>query len=118
MIFKAYAVQTLSAATSFVQDLKLGHYIKVSPRATFLGMPIFLFENLLLTNSFLTTTVQVVGTALAAFIQVGFKGWLFANIPDVCSPNQKFYLTCPYNQVFFTASAVWSVLFFVVLSLS
>lgn len=36
-IFKAYAVQTLLEATSFVQDLKLGHYIKVPPRATFLG---------------------------------------------------------------------------------
>jgi hypothetical protein len=37
MLFKAYSVQTLSAATSFVQDLKLGHYVKVPPRATFMG---------------------------------------------------------------------------------
>ncbi|KAG5636574.1 hypothetical protein H0H81_007582 [Sphagnurus paluster] len=37
MVFKAYSVQTLTEATSFVQDLKLGHYIKVPPRATFLG---------------------------------------------------------------------------------
>ena len=37
MLFKAYSVQTLSAATSFVQDLKLGHYVKVPPRATFIG---------------------------------------------------------------------------------
>ena len=35
--FKAYSVQTLTEATMFVQDLKLGHYIKVPPRATFLG---------------------------------------------------------------------------------
>ena len=27
MFFKVYSVQTLSEATSFVQDLKLGHYI-------------------------------------------------------------------------------------------
>ncbi|KAG6880017.1 hypothetical protein C0992_007814 [Termitomyces sp. T32_za158] len=38
MVFKAYSVQTLAEATSFIQDLKLGHYIKVPPRATFLGM--------------------------------------------------------------------------------
>ena len=38
MIFKAYSVQTLAAGTSFVQDLKLGHYVKVPPRATFMGM--------------------------------------------------------------------------------
>jgi hypothetical protein len=37
MVFKAYSVQTLTEATMFVQDLKLGHYIKVPPRATFMG---------------------------------------------------------------------------------
>lgn len=37
MIFKSYSVQTLSEATSFTQDLKLGHYVKVPPRATFTG---------------------------------------------------------------------------------
>ena len=37
LVFKAYSVQTLTEATSFVQDLKLGHYIKISPRATFKG---------------------------------------------------------------------------------
>src|SRR5260370_40835099 len=36
MIFKAYSVQTLAAATSFVHDLKMGHYIKVPPRVTLL----------------------------------------------------------------------------------
>ena len=52
MVFKAYAVQTLAAATSFVQDLKLGHYIKVAPRATFLGTSFFFFleTRILLTN--------------------------------------------------------------------
>ena len=37
MFFKVYSVQTLSESTNFVQDLKLGHYIKVPPRATFIG---------------------------------------------------------------------------------
>jgi OPT oligopeptide transporter protein len=37
MVFKSYSVQTLSEATNFIQDLKLGHYVKVPPRATFLG---------------------------------------------------------------------------------
>ncbi|GLB37836.1 putative OPT oligopeptide transporter protein [Lyophyllum shimeji] len=90
MVFKAYAVQTLTEATSFIQDLKLGHYIKVPPRATFL--------------------VQLIATCLAAFIQVGVKTWIFANVPDICDPNQKSQLTCPHNQVFFTASAVWGLI--------
>ncbi|KAG2142311.1 OPT oligopeptide transporter protein-domain-containing protein [Suillus bovinus] len=90
MIFKAYSVQTLSEATSFVQDLKLGHYIKVPPRATFL--------------------VQFVGTLLASFIQIGVKQWMFNNIPDICTPNQPSFLTCPHNQVYYTASAVWGII--------
>lgn len=90
MIFKAYSVQTLSEATSFVQDLKLGHYIKVPPRATFL--------------------VQFVGTLLASFVQIGVKQWMFNNIPDICTPEQPSFLTCPHNQVYFTASAVWGII--------
>lgn len=39
MIFKVYAIQTQIEAISFVQDLKLGHYIKVPPRQTFIGKP-------------------------------------------------------------------------------
>ncbi|KIL55880.1 hypothetical protein M378DRAFT_188634 [Amanita muscaria Koide BX008] len=90
MVFKAYSVQTLTEATSFVQDLKLGHYIKVAPRATFL--------------------VQLIATILAAFVQVGVKEWIFANVQDICSPHQASSLTCPHNQVFFTASAIWGLI--------
>ncbi|KAJ7689766.1 oligopeptide transporter [Mycena rosella] len=90
MIFKSYSVQTLTEATSFIQDLKLGHYVKVPPRASFL--------------------VQLVGTVLAAFLQVGVKTWIFSNVEDICSPNQKSQLTCPHNQVFFSASAVWGLI--------
>ncbi|KAF8954190.1 OPT oligopeptide transporter [Flammula alnicola] len=90
MLFKAYSVQTLSASTAFVQDLKLGHYVKVPPRATFL--------------------VQMVATILAAFIQVGVKEWIFSNVKDICEPTQRSQLTCPHNQVFFTASAVWGLI--------
>ncbi|KAH7875547.1 oligopeptide transporter [Lentinula edodes] len=90
MVFKAYSVQTLSEATSFVQDLKLGHYIKIPPRATFL--------------------VQLISTILASFVQVGVKQWIFAHVPDICQPGQKSQLTCPHNQVFFTASAVWGLI--------
>lgn len=37
---------------------------------------------------------------------------MFRNVPDICTANQKSQLTCPHNQVFFTASAVWCVLSF------
>ena len=51
--------------------------------------------------------VQLISTILAAFIQVGVKDWIFNNVPDICQPNQVSQLTCPQNQVFYTASAVW-----------
>ncbi|TFL07122.1 OPT oligopeptide transporter [Pterulicium gracile] len=90
MVFKTFAIQTLSEATMFVQDLKLGHYVKVPPRATFL--------------------VQAVATILAAFVQVGVKQWMFDNIKDICEPDQASLLTCPHNQVFYTASAIWGLI--------
>ena len=52
----------------------------------------------------------MVATILAAFIQVGVKEWIFRNVSDICHPNQISQLTCPHNQVFYTASAVWWVL--------
>ena len=55
--------------------------------------------------------VQMVATIIAAFIQVGVKEWIFQNVLDICHPNQISQLTCPHNQVFYTASAVWWVLF-------
>ena len=51
--------------------------------------------------------VQGVATIVAAFAQVGVKEWMFTNITDICTVNQKSSLTCPHNQVFFTASAIW-----------
>ncbi|KAI8978283.1 OPT oligopeptide transporter [Trametes punicea] len=90
MIFKAYAVQTLAEGTAFVQDLKLGHYIKLPPRATFM--------------------VQLISTMLVGLLQVGVKEWMFSNIPDICQPTQKDFLTCPHNQVQYTTSAVWGLI--------
>jgi hypothetical protein len=43
------------------------------------------------------------------FVQLGVKEWIFADVKDICLPTQSSFLTCPHNQVFFTASAVWYV---------
>ena len=107
MVFKSYAIQTLIEATSFTQDLKLGHYVKVPPRATFIGAYWALRPRILVSDSF---TAQAVGTIMAAFVEVGVKQWMFNNVRDICQPHQKDSLTCPHNQVFFTASAVWYVI--------
>ncbi|EPS99084.1 OPT oligopeptide transporter [Fomitopsis schrenkii] len=90
MIFKSLTLQTLTEGTRFVQDMKLGHYVKVPPRATFI--------------------VQLTSTFLVAFIQCGMQQWMFDKVPDICSQHQRFQLTCPHNEVFYEASVLWGVI--------
>ncbi|KZW02663.1 OPT-domain-containing protein [Exidia glandulosa HHB12029] len=90
MIFKVYAIQTQIEAINFVQDLKLGHYIKVPPRATFIA--------------------QASATLVACWVQVSVKTWIFDNVEDICKPNQIDSFTCPHNQVFYTASMIWGLI--------
>ena len=79
----------MGSALNFTQDLKLGHYVKVPPRATFVA--------------------QAVATLLSGLLQVGVKTALFTSVQDICSEGQTSMLTCPHNRVFFSASAIWCV---------
>jgi len=80
----------MQVALAFTQDLKLGHYMKVAPRATFVA--------------------QAVATILSSLVQIGVKEWMFAHIPGLCEHNQPNKLTCPANSVFFSASAIWGLI--------
>lgn len=53
---------------------------------------------------------QVVATALAGTVQLGVQAWMFTNIPDMCSPDQKDGFICPSTEVFGTASIIWGVI--------
>ena len=107
MVFKVYSVQTLNQALSFLQDLKLGHYMKVPPRATFLGACRSFYIQSAAAEGF--PIAQFILTILVAFVQTGVKQWIFSNVKDICSPTQSNFLTCPGNQVTFTASVIWYV---------
>jgi hypothetical protein len=37
MTFKCFSAQGLNSGLFFIQDLKLGHYMKIPPRATWMG---------------------------------------------------------------------------------
>ncbi|TKY88219.1 hypothetical protein EX895_002929 [Sporisorium graminicola] len=90
MIFKAFALQGLFGGLQFVQDLKLGHYMKIPPRLTFIA--------------------QLSGVVVACFVQLGVKSWMFSNIEGICSPDQPNSFTCPHIQVFYTASLIWGAI--------
>jgi len=77
------------SALGFTLELKLGHYIKVPPRASFMA--------------------QSVATIFAGFLQVGVKEALFATVKDICTEGQKSMLTCPHSRVLFNVSAIWCV---------
>jgi OPT oligopeptide transporter protein len=64
--------------------------MKIPPRAMFLS--------------------QVVATVIAGTVQLGVQAWMFTNIPDMCSLDQKDGFVCPDTQVFGTSSIIWGVI--------
>ncbi|XP_065870079.1 oligopeptide transporter 4 [Euphorbia lathyris] len=90
--FKTYGYMSMSQAVSFLNDFKLGHYMKIPPRSMFL--------------------VQFIGTMLAGTINLSVAWWLLNSINNICQddllpPNSPW--TCPGDRVFFDASVIWGL---------
>ncbi|KAI3465134.1 hypothetical protein Pfo_021797 [Paulownia fortunei] len=90
--FKTYGYISMSQAVSFLNDFKLGHYMKVPPRSMFI--------------------VQFVGTIIAGTINIGVAWYLLTSIKNICQdqllpPNSPW--TCPNDRVFFDASVIWGL---------
>lgn len=90
MMFKTFGYITMTQALSFVQDMKLGYYLKVPPITMF--------------------WTQLVGTFWSTFVQLGTILWAFGNIDGVCTPDQPNHYTCPGGKVFFNASIIWGLI--------
>ncbi|KAN0129006.1 oligopeptide transporter [Lactarius tabidus] len=90
MMFKTWGFITMTQALQFTSDFKLGHYMKIPHRPMFF--------------------CQVVATMLAGTVQLAVQAWLFSNIPDLCSSDQKDGFICPSTTVFGTASIIWGVI--------
>lgn len=91
--FKVYGYISMKQGITFLQDFKLGHYMKIPPRAMFLA--------------------QVVGTMIAALAHLGTAWWLIGTIPDIC--NRELLpagspWTCPTDHVFYDASVIWGLI--------
>lgn len=80
-------MQTVSEAMTFTQNMKLGHYMKVPPRHTFVA--------------------QCTAMIISCLVQTGTKTVLFKVVPDMCATHQKDLLTCNSTKVFFTSSIIW-----------
>uniref|UniRef100_A0A0E0LWA7 Oligopeptide transporter n=1 Tax=Oryza punctata TaxID=4537 RepID=A0A0E0LWA7_ORYPU len=90
--FKTYGYISMSQAIMFLQDFKLGHYMKIPPRSMFI--------------------VQLVGTVLASSVYFGTSWWLLESVSNICDPAklpEGSPWTCPGDDVFFNASIIWGV---------
>ncbi|CAA6673653.1 unnamed protein product [Spirodela intermedia] len=92
MCFKVYGFISMKQALKFLQDFKLGHYMKIPPRAMFMA--------------------QVVGTLVSVAAHLGTAWWLMETVPSICDrtelpPDSPW--TCPGDHVFYDASVVWGL---------
>ncbi|KAL7255667.1 hypothetical protein ACSBR1_009738 [Camellia fascicularis] len=93
MCFKVYGYISMKQGITFLQDFKLGHYMKIPPRTMFMA--------------------QVVGTLVSALVHLGTAWWLIDTIPDICDrallpPGSPW--TCPGDHVFYDASVIWGLI--------
>ncbi|KEQ61509.1 OPT superfamily oligopeptide transporter [Aureobasidium melanogenum CBS 110374] len=72
---------------AFAQDLKLGIYCDIPPRALFL--------------------VQTVGIGISVLTQVGVLRWALNYISDVCQVDAPDGFSCPYSRTHFNTSLIW-----------
>ncbi|TYI28297.1 hypothetical protein ES332_A05G235200v1 [Gossypium tomentosum] len=90
--FKTYGYISMAQAVSFLNDFKLGHYMKIPPRSMFV--------------------VQNIGTVIAGTVNLAVAWWLLTTVENVCQdhllpPNSPW--TCPCDRVFFDASVIWGL---------
>ncbi|KAI9743160.1 MAG: hypothetical protein M1818_003455 [Claussenomyces sp. TS43310] len=90
MMFKCYGYISMSQALYFLQDLKMGHYMKVPPRTMFWAQGIAVFWS--------------------SIVQVAVYNWALGNISDICAKDQVDHYTCPGGKVFYVASVVWGAI--------
>lgn len=92
LLFKIYGRISTVHALSFLSDLKLGHYMKIPPRAMY--------------------TAQLVGTIVAGVINLAVAWWMLENIEDICGDTlpEGSPWTCPKYRVTFDASVIWGLI--------
>ncbi|CAI5999230.1 unnamed protein product [Closterium sp. NIES-65] len=95
--FKTYGYISMTQAIAFLQDFKLGHYMKIPPQAMFV--------------------VQVFATILAGFVNLGTSWWLYDTVENglICKINDENFpenspWTCPTANVFYSASIIWGLI--------
>ncbi|CDK24233.1 unnamed protein product [Kuraishia capsulata CBS 1993] len=90
MLFKTYGYITNFQAIQFTSDMKLGNYMKISPRLLF--------------------TAQFTAAIWGSLVQIAVLKWAQGAYENVCSTTQVDKFTCPGARTFFNASIIWGVI--------
>ncbi|KAJ2160555.1 hypothetical protein GGF46_002151 [Coemansia sp. RSA 552] len=87
--FKMFGYISMRQALMLTKDQKLGRYMKIPPRHLFI--------------------CQVLGTILAAFVQLGVAFWLMNTVENICTPEGAPF-TCRQAQMFYSTTVIWGVI--------
>ncbi|KAG0227022.1 OPT family small oligopeptide transporter [Mortierella sp. GBAus27b] len=87
--FKTLGYISMTQAMTFTSDLKLGHYMKIPPRAMFWA--------------------QLLGTFIAGLTNLLTATWLLNTQPNICTKANKDF-GCPSANTFYAASVIWGVI--------
>ncbi|KAI3403216.1 hypothetical protein KGF56_003986 [Candida oxycetoniae] len=90
MFFKTFGYITNNQAVTFAQDMKLGHYMKISPKNLFFS--------------------QFIAAIWSCFVQIAVMRWSYGAVENLCKPGQGSGFDCPGARVFFTASIIWGAI--------
>ncbi|KAF9926403.1 hypothetical protein FBU30_004003 [Linnemannia zychae] len=87
--FKTLGYISMGQAMTFTSDLKLGHYMKVPPRAMFWA--------------------QLLGTFIAGLVNLLTANWLLNSQPGICTEENELF-QCNFANTFYSASVIWGVI--------
>ena len=87
---KALGYNIDGQAQNYISDQKMGHYIKIPPRAMF--------------------RCQMLSVFIHSFISLAVVNFQISSIDNYCDPDNRQKFTCPGATVFYNASIFWGVI--------
>lgn len=87
---KALGFNINGQAQNYITDQKMGHYVKIPPRALF--------------------RCQMLSVFISSFISLAVMNFMIDNVENYCTPESRQKFLCPQSNVFFSASVLWGVI--------
>lgn len=105
MIFKTLSQDVVQQGLYFAQDMKLGHYLKISPRIVFAAQASATVSSLPLCT-IRADSIQVLG----ALTQTGVTSWMLGHINNICTYDQSDRFSCPQGRTVYSSSVIWGLI--------